>query len=112
MTATLLHRRLPFQISTHTPPRGVTGLTDTYRITMAISTHTPPRGVTAETVAKLTALYRISTHTPPRGVTNIRAYHFSVGLYFYSHPSARGDEKLNITFTKCRKFLLTPLREG
>ena len=55
-------------ISTHTPARGVTKLTEDTKTAWNISTHTPARGVTGFLEAlKGTAL--ISTHTPARGVT-------------------------------------------
>ena len=76
-------------ISTHTPPRGVTGYLFGLFVVRYISTHTPPRGVT-QSVVEFWTLDSISTHTPPRGVTR---------------SSCRIKDRVGL-------FLLTPLREG
>ena len=60
----------PF-ISTHTPVKGVTAITNDSKILWRISTHTPVKGVTVN--GKMPShLLSISTHTPVKGVTKYR----------------------------------------
>ena len=57
-----------YDISIHTPARGVTALEMIEEYKKVISIHTPARGVTIQS-AQCRYAHEISIHTPARGVT-------------------------------------------
>ena len=121
-------------ISTHAPAGGATPQLDAASEIGIISTHAPAGGATIKTIACGTAqkvflltplregrpggMWRkrhgttISTHAPAGGATRISTASNCWSTYFYSRPCGRGDCCPFLRRPPCRRFLLTPLREG
>ena len=76
-----------------------------------ISTHAPAGGATQD-YHRYPRHRPISTHAPAGGATRISTASNCWSTYFYSRPCGRGDCCPFLRRPPCRRFLLTPLREG